>query len=114
MSVTIGRHSTRPSSVRSGARAYGGRARRPNIRGQAIKMQVKRFGYFPQTFVWRGRQYDVHAVEQCWTVSRRWFWDVERHCFRVRCVEGTFELYQDVKRNTWHIERFERAGGGVI
>jgi hypothetical protein len=84
MSIAIDRHSTRSGRVRSSVRP-----RRPGIRGQAIKMEVKRFGYFPQTFVWRGKRYDVHAVEQCRTVSRRWFWDVERHSFRVRCAEGT-------------------------
>jgi len=54
---------------------------------------------------------------------------VERHCFRVRCSfgevypeqgrgaqgrpfdsaqgrrEGTFEVYQDVRHNTWHLQR---------
>lgn len=85
-------------------------ARRPrNRRGEAIRMEAKRFEYFPQTFVWHGKRYDVHAVERCWTVSRRWVWDVERHCFRVRCAEGTFELYQDAKRNTWHVDHFERV-----
>jgi hypothetical protein len=78
-------------------------------RSDAVRMEVKRFGYFPQEFVWHGRRYNVHAVERCWTVSRRLFWDVERHCFRVRCAEGMFELYQDAKRNTWHVSRFERA-----
>ena len=85
-------------------------ARRPrNRRGEAIRMEAKRFEYFPQTFVWHGKRYDVHAVERCWTVSRRWVWDVERHCFRVRCAEGTFELYQDARRNTWHVDHFERV-----
>jgi hypothetical protein len=104
MSVAIGRQSVRARTVRP-ARS----ARRTSIRGQSIRMEVKRFGYFPQTFTWRGRRYEVHAVEECWTVSHRWFWDVERHCFRVRCAEGTFELYQDAKRNTWHVDRFERG-----
>jgi len=112
MGIAIGKRSARSSRVRSSVRS---RARRPNIRGQAIKMEVKRFGFFPQTFVWRGKRYDVHEVEQCWTISRRWFWNVERHCFRVQCAEGVFELYQDVRHNTWHIERFdERASGGVM
>jgi hypothetical protein len=30
---------------------------------------------------------------------------VDQHCFRVRCREGTFELYQNVRHNTWHIQR---------
>jgi hypothetical protein len=46
----------------------------------------------------------VHAVERCWTVSRRGG-RVERHCFRVRCPEGTIEVYQDVRHNTWHLQR---------
>jgi hypothetical protein len=61
----------------------------------------ERHGYFPKVFVWRGRRYDV---ERCWTVSRRnrdgW---VEQHCFCVRCPEGTFEVYQDVRHNAWHL-----------
>jgi len=102
MSVSV--ISSRP--MRSSVRP---RVRRAPRRGEAIRMEVKRFGYFPQTFVWHGRRYEVHAVERCWTVSRRWMWDVERHCFRVRCAEGMFELYQDAKRNTWHMDHFEQA-----
>jgi hypothetical protein len=34
---------------------------------------------------------------------------VERHCFRVRCLEGVFELYLDVQHNTWHLNR--QVGG---
>jgi hypothetical protein len=69
-------------------------------------MRERRHGYFPKSFVWRGHRYDVHAVERCWTISRRSRGNrVERHCFRVRCREGTFELYQDVRYNTWHLQR---------
>ena len=107
MSIAIGRSSVRSSSLRPTRTARATRSTR--IKGQSIRMENKRFGYFPQTFTWRGRRYEVHAVERCWTISKRWVWDVERHCFRVRCAEGTFELYQDVRRNTWHIDRFERA-----
>jgi hypothetical protein len=81
-------------------------------------MDEKRFGYFPKQFTWRGRRYDVHAVERCWTVSRRRLGNkVERLCFRVRgaalgngeyrpehsALEGTFELFQDLQTNTWHM-----------
>lgn len=73
---------------------------------EAIEMRERRHGYFPKSFVWRGRRYDVYAVERCWTVSRRNGSNkVERHCFRVRCPEGTFEVYQDVRHNTWHLQR---------
>lgn len=86
-------------------------------------MRERRYGYFPQVFIWRGCRYDVYAVERCWTVSRRGRGGrVERHCFRVRCSfheptngaaldpvqdrrEGTFEVYQDVRHNTWHLRQ---------
>jgi len=58
------------------------------------------------------RRQDERRVQPCWTVSRRGG-RVVRHCFRVRCSfgsaqdrrEGTFELYQNVRHNTWHIQR---------
>jgi hypothetical protein len=94
-------------------------ARRP--RGhEKINMEKKRFGYFPKRFTWRGRRYDVHAVEHSWTISRKRLGNkVDRHCFRVRCaavngrgdrlgravLEGTFVVYQDLNTNTWHMEK---------
>ena len=69
-------------------------------------MQKRRYGYFPQVFRWRGHLYHVDAVSRCWTVSRgRRGNRVERHYFRVSCAEGTFDLYQDVRHNTWHLKR---------
>lgn len=89
-----------------GRRAYP----RPDKRSRGaepIEMRARRHGYFPRVFMWRGQQYDVDAVERCWTVTRRGQrgGQVERHCFRVRCREGTFEVYQDLRRNTWHLQR---------
>ncbi len=84
---------------------------------EPIEMRERRHGYFPKAFTWRGQRYDVHAVERCWTVSRqRWGGRVERHCFRVRCSfgsaqdrrDGTFEVYQDVRHNTWHLQLFDQ------
>lgn len=73
---------------------------------EPIEVQKKRFGYFPQTFMWRGHRYDVRAVERCWTITKgRWQRRVQRLCFRVRCAEGTFDLYQDLVGNTWHLEK---------
>ncbi len=84
-------------------------ARRP--RGpEKIHMDKRRFGYFPKRFFWRGHRYDVEAVERCWTVTGRWQ-KVQRLCFRVRCITpkgyggGTFELYQDLDKNSWHLHR---------
>ncbi len=71
---------------------------------EAIDMRSRRFGYFPRTFVWRGREYQVEAVERCWTTaSRRNRGQMDRHYFQVRCAEGTFDVYQDITHNTWHI-----------
>ncbi len=74
--------------------------------GEAIDMRSRRFGYFPRVFVWRGHEFNVEAVERCWTTgSRREGGRMERHYFQVRCAEGTFNLYQDLRHNTWHIAR---------
>lgn len=77
-------------------------------RDEPIRMEARRFGFFPQTFVWRGQRYEIQAVERYWTVSPRRIWGVKQYCFRVHCVEGTFDLCQDVKHHTWHVDRFER------
>lgn len=103
--------------TRRGSRSKKNMARRP--RGhEKIHMEKRRFGYFPQRFTWRGRRYDVHAVERCWTVSRKRLGNkVVRQCFRVRCAavkagrssravpEGTFDVYQDLNTSVWHMER---------
>jgi len=100
--------------VKRGSRARRGEKKRRRRGAEPIEMRKRRHGYFPKTFVWRGHRYDVYAVERCWTVSRRGRdGRVERHCFRVRCSfgsaqdrrEGTFEVYQDVRHNTWHLQR---------
>ena len=96
--------------VRQGSRARRGGKRRRQRGAEPIDMRERRHGYFPKAFFWRGSRYDVYAVERCWTVSRRGG-RVERHCFRVRCSfgpaqnrrEGTFEVYQNVRHNTWHV-----------
>jgi hypothetical protein len=46
----------------------------------------------------------VEAVERCWTTaSRRNGGQLDRHYFQVRCAEGTYNIYQDLRHNTWHI-----------
>jgi hypothetical protein len=73
---------------------------------QAVLMKQKRFGYFPQVFVWRGRAHRIVECKESGTVSR-WslFGRIERRYFEVRCVQGTCELFQDLLNNTWHIQR---------
>jgi hypothetical protein len=68
-------------------------------RREAVEIQEKRFGYFPKAFRWRGKRYDVQAIERCWTAAKR----SPHLCFRVRCNEGIFDLYQNVRDNTWHL-----------
>jgi hypothetical protein len=93
-------------SIRRGSRARGAKEKRRQRSAEPIEMRQRRHSYFPKVFVWRGKKYNVNAVERCWTVSRRGRGgQVERHCFRVRCPEGTFEVYQDVRHNTWHMQR---------
>lgn len=78
---------------------------------EPIWVTAKRFGYFPQSFIWHGRTYRVLATEKSWTVCRRsLFSRVERLCFRVRCAEGVFELFQDTLNNTWHMTKFFASG----
>jgi len=81
---------------------------------ERIEMLKRRHGYFPQTFLWRGRRYDISAVQRCWTITRRGLHGkVERHYFRVLAraaadqgrQEGTFEIYQDLQDSTWYLER---------
>jgi len=73
---------------------------------EPIRMQAKRFGFFPKTFLWHGRRYQVKRVERAWTVSRRrQRRRVERRCFRVHTAEGVFDIYQDLAANTWHLEK---------
>jgi len=86
---------------------------RPRLTGaashDAIRVTAKQHGYFPKTFVWRGRSREVEAVERCWTVPGRGRFGlpgaIEQHCFRVRCKDGTYQLVQDLKHNAWFIER---------
>jgi hypothetical protein len=72
---------------------------------QAILMKQKRFGYFPQVFVWHGRAHRVVECKEVRTVSRGGlFGRVARRYFGVRCASGTCELYHDLLNNTWHIQ----------
>ncbi len=79
------------------------RARKLN---EPVIVPAKRFGFFPQVFVWRGERLDVRAVESCQTEVRDdWRGRVERHRFRVRTADAVFELTQDPAQDTWKVEK---------
>lgn len=79
------------------------RARKLN---EPVVVPAKRFGFFPQVFVWRGQRLDVSAVESCRTEVRDdWRGRVERHRFRVRTADAVFELTQDPAQDTWKVEK---------
>ena len=72
-----------------------------------IEMRERRFNYFPQAFMWHGQTYRVQSVERCWTKvgGRAQDRRAQRLCFRVRCQEAKFDIYQDLLANTWHLEK---------
>ena len=73
---------------------------------ELVAVPSKKNGFFPKAFVWRGQRHDVRSVESCSTEVRRgWRGAVERHLFKVRTAGATFELTQDLARDTWHVER---------
>ncbi len=73
-------------------------------RVEPIRLLSRRHNYFPQRFLWRGEQYDIYAVVRAWTEIKRGG-TLIRHFFRVKCLEGTFDLYQDVTLNAWYMAR---------
>ena len=71
-------------------------------KSEAVEMRSRRWGYFPRTFLWRGVEHQVEAVERVWTTQRGG--QMYRHYFQVRCSDGSHTLYQDVASNTWLIQ----------
>ena len=63
-------------------------------------------GFYPQAFRWAGRDVRVLSVEGLRTCGP------ERR-FRVRTIEGVYELTQDTRTHTWRMRRsptwFSRA-----
>lgn len=76
---------------------------RPRKLREPIRMEARRFGFFPSAFTWRGRRHDIRAVESCRTENGRG--KVRRHIFRVRTDRAVLELAQDVARDAWRIEQ---------
>jgi hypothetical protein len=72
------------------------------IRSERISILARSHGYFPAAFRWRGRRFDVAAVEKCWMVQR----PTVRRMFRVRCAAGAFVLEQCLADDTWRVDRW--------
>ncbi len=70
-----------------------------------VDMLARQYGYFPAAFRWRGRRFDVTAVDKCWTVQR----PAARRLFRVRCAAGSFVLEQSVVDDSWQVSRWPWA-----
>lgn len=92
-----------PPRVGAGTRSTRSGASNPqrlrSARSDAVEILEKRFGYFPQSFQWRGHTHFVQAVERTSTKMGR----VAQLCFRVRCKEGIFDLTQNCKTNIWSL-----------
>lgn len=89
------------------------------IYDEAIDVMEYRWRYFPAVFRWRGRRYQVDAVERSWVVpAHGWRRRNDRRFFQARCGDGLFELYQDLAASTWHLRRARllptRAGLHVL
>lgn len=75
------------------------------VKSERISLLARSHGYFPAAFRWRGRRFEVIAVQKCW-VERR---PVGRRMFRVRCAAGNFVLEQSMADDTWQVRRWPLA-----
>ncbi len=71
-------------------------------KSEPVQLVAKTHGYFPASFRWRGRRFDVVEVEKCWTASGR----AVRRLFSVRCQAGRFVLQQAVDGDHWQVTRW--------
>ena len=75
----------------------------------------RRFEYLPHTFCWRGKRYEIDEVERTWTVADQvWRRHVQRRFYNVRCREGVFEIFQDLKTGTWWLRRAKLITGRAL
>lgn len=74
-------------------------------KNERINLLGRSHGYFPAAFRWRGRRFDVAAVEKCWMERR----PAARRLFRVRCADGVFVLEQSMADDTWQVSRWPLA-----
>lgn len=81
---------------------------------ESVEMERQRHGCFPDSFVWRRKQYRVEAVVRCQTLSGRGpEHRVMGYRFRVRVRPDsaadepahTLDLLQDAATGSWYVQR---------
>lgn len=71
-------------------------------KSEPVQLVAKTHGYFPAAFRWRGRRFEVLAVEKCWSDSG----PIVQRTFRVRCQAGRFVLHQNVAGDQWQVTQW--------
>ena len=70
-----------------------------------VRVEHKRFGFWPEIFTLRGRRLHARQLERCWTVARgSGEQRCERRYFRLHCDDGTVVMYHDVRSNLWWLD----------
>ncbi len=70
-------------------------------RVESIEMFDQRFGYQPVRFFWRGRTYQVYAIDRVWERPPRRHQNARRY-FTVRCRNGgRYTIFQDLRVGVW-------------
>ncbi|MBN1660475.1 MAG: hypothetical protein JXA93_18900 [Anaerolineae bacterium] len=82
---------------------------------EPVEMEQRRFCYFPHVFRWRGRRFEIDAVESSWLAPRRpWQRVSDRRFFRICGRDGRFEIYHDLTVGTWHLKRAQLQPAPVL
>jgi hypothetical protein len=82
---------------------------------EPVEMEQRRFRYFPHVFRWRGRRFEVDAVECSWLAPRRpWQRTADRRFFRICGRDGRFEIYHDLRGDTWHLARAQLQPAPIL
>ncbi len=74
-------------------------------KGERVELLARRHGYFPASFRWRGRRFDVIAVERVWSERG----PHRRRMFRVRSAAGHFLLEHTLAGDDWRVRRWPAA-----
>ena len=95
-----------------GCRIVWSETMEPMLVNEPIEILSKRFNDFPKSFLWRGQEHHVRAVDRCWTISRHnRLKAIRRQFFRVRTLNATYDLYRDLQRDTWYLNRVINNSG---